>query len=371
MLRERAPRQSPSIYGVPLSRYFQTPTLQCLRHRFVTSQATPVLIDCRTKKDHTHQDPLYSRLQHNLSIRLQSSFGLLHKCYLVPSLRECSHCCAWRAQRKKWRSTSFDFPMRAHAPSEISVRVRQSHVMASRSRCYAFTCRKASLHYKHKDSRHNPPTMGDTTTPRSASQRPTVAFDGFEESENGGWHWVSFNFPAIEPQTASHEVEHSTRASPGWSAEHDFERRLNRNGIKISEASDINASKATVQPAVQQRGGAFSILDGYTRANAHRANHYVSRSETFLPLETATMASFTNDKKETKVEALERQLHQAQTEAQVWKRQSERREQDLRASCKETMEWRMKYEDLYSAVLQGVDIKPDRTPKRVATKSLG
>lgn len=83
------------------------------------------------------------------------------------------------------------------------------------------------------------------------------------------------------------------------------------------------------------------------------------------------MASFTNTKRETKVEALERQLRQAQTEAEVWKRRSERKEQDLRGSYKETMKWRMKYEDLYGAVLQGVDIGPQGKPKRGATQSLG
>jgi len=212
--------------------------------------------------------------------------------------------------------------------------------------------------------------MGDATISKPASQRSTVAFDGFKESAEG-WRWANFDFPAIEPQPASQDLEHYTRSSPGWSAKHDFERRLSRNGIKISEAIDGTAPKTTVQPLMQQRGGALSILDGYAQANAHRANHHVSRSEDFPPLENATMVSFTNAKKEIKVEALKRQLRQAQAEAQAWKIQAERREQGLRASCKETMDWRMRYEDLYSAVLQGVDVEMDGKPKRGATKSLG
>ena len=83
------------------------------------------------------------------------------------------------------------------------------------------------------------------------------------------------------------------------------------------------------------------------------------------------MASFTNTKKETKVEVLERQLRQAQAEAKVWKGRSEKQEEDLRASYEDTMEWRMKYEDLYSAVIRGVDTESDARLKRGATKSLG
>lgn len=212
--------------------------------------------------------------------------------------------------------------------------------------------------------------MGDTTTPEPAAQRSTVAFDGFKEPAGGG-RWATFDFPAIKPQPASQNLQPYTRSFPGFSAKHDFERRLSRNGIKISEAIESTSTNTTVQPVVQQRGGARSILDGYAQANAHRANHHATRSEDFPSLETATMASFTNAKKETKAEALERKLRQAQAETQAWKIQAERREQDLHASCKETMDWRMKYEDLYSAVLQGVDIEVDRMPKRGATKSLG
>ncbi|KAF3044922.1 hypothetical protein E8E11_006634 [Didymella keratinophila] len=203
-----------------------------------------------------------------------------------------------------------------------------------------------------------------------ASQQPTVAFDGFKKPTRG-WRWANFDFPAIKPQPVSQDLEHYTSLSPVWSAKHDFERRLSRNGIKISEAINDTAAKTTIQPVLQQRGGALSILDEYVRADAHRAKHHTTRSEDFPPLETATMASFTNTRKETKVEALERQLRQAQAEAQAWKTQAERREQDLRASCKETMDWRMRYEDLYSAVLQGVDVEMDGKPKRGATKSLG
>lgn len=213
--------------------------------------------------------------------------------------------------------------------------------------------------------------MSNTNTPELRSQRSTVAFDGSEELADGAWAWTEFCCPAIEPQPVAQEPTHYAGTLPGWSVKHDFERRLNRNGIKVSEARDSRDSKNTVQPVVQQRGGALSILDGYARIKANHAFHYASRSKDFPSFQPATMASFTNTKKETKIEALERQLRQAHAESQVWKRHAERQEQDLRASCKETMDWRMRYEDLYSAVLQDVDIEPEVKPKRGATRSLG
>ena len=94
-------------------------------------------------------------------------------------------------------------------------------------------------------------------------------------------------------------------------------------------------------------------------------------TDEFPPLEAQAMARFTNSKKETKLEMMERQLRKAQTEAQVWKEELEARERDLRTSYRETMEWRRKYEDLYSAVIQEVDLKPQELRgKRDATKSL-
>ncbi|KAJ4410730.1 hypothetical protein N0V91_001658 [Didymella pomorum] len=131
--------------------------------------------------------------------------------------------------------------------------------------------------------------MRDSATPAPAAQRSTVAFDGFKEPA-GGRRWATFDFPAIRPQPASQNLEHYAESSSGWSAKHDFEQRVGRNGIKISEAIDNTATNTTVLPVVQKRSGARSTLDG----------------EDYSPLKTATMASFTNAKKGTKVEALER-----------------------------------------------------------------
>lgn len=139
----------------------------------------------------------------------------------------------------------------------------------------------------------------------------------------------------------------------------------------MSETSSSNASTLATQPSWQERGGALSILDGYARVNVQRANHQVSRSEDIPQLEDLTMASFTNTRNETKVELLERQLRRAQAEAQVWKGRSEKQEHDLRTSYEETMKWRMKYEDLYSSVLRGMDTEPNVRQQRGATKSLG
>ncbi|KAF1928067.1 uncharacterized protein M421DRAFT_167098 [Didymella exigua CBS 183.55] len=212
--------------------------------------------------------------------------------------------------------------------------------------------------------------MGDALPSASASQRPTTAGDGSMVPKTRGWRWLDFDHPTAERQSASRGPKHYLESSPEWSAVHDFERRLSRNGIKMSETSNNHASGIAAQPVVQERGGAGSILDGYVRANAQRSNHHVSRSEDFPPLEAPVIASFTNTKKETKVETLERQLRQAQAEAHVWKARSENQEHNLGVSYEETMEWRMKYEDLYSAVLRGMETEPTTEHKKGTTKSL-
>lgn len=99
----------------------------------------------------------------------------------------------------------------------------------------------------------------------------------------------------------------------------------------------------------------------------------MSRDEDFPPLETPTLASFTNNKKrESRVESLEQQLRQTCAEVQVWKEKCEAQEHDLRVSYSETMKWRMEYEDLYSAIIRGQEIHPPKVQaKRHGTKSLG
>jgi hypothetical protein len=83
------------------------------------------------------------------------------------------------------------------------------------------------------------------------------------------------------------------------------------------------------------------------------------------------MARFMNNNNETKLEAVERELRQTQTEAQIWKEKSEAQEYNLRAAYTETMEWRMKYEDLFSAVIQNQELQPKEWWKRhEGTKSL-
>ena len=83
------------------------------------------------------------------------------------------------------------------------------------------------------------------------------------------------------------------------------------------------------------------------------------------------MASFTN-KRETKLEGVERRLQQAQVEAQIWKEKCEAQERDLRVSYSETVEWRMKYEDLYSAIIQDREIHSSEwRMEREDTRSLG
>lgn len=213
--------------------------------------------------------------------------------------------------------------------------------------------------------------MGDANPPGMPSRHLSTALD--TSTKPAGWRLVNFDQSTVQPRSDPQKLKHHHEPTPGWSAVHDFERRLSRNGIKMSEANGNYASITAAQSTVQYRGGAGAILDGYARDSAQRGGrHHVSRSEGFPSLEAPTLASFTNTKKETEMEALDRQLRQAQAEAQIWKQRSEKQERDLDASYKETMEWRMKYEDLYSAVIQGLGPRTETLrAKRVGTKSLG
>ncbi|KAJ4379813.1 hypothetical protein N0V86_004997 [Didymella sp. IMI 355093] len=213
--------------------------------------------------------------------------------------------------------------------------------------------------------------MRDATTPEPALPRSTAVLDVSKVPSDGRWYWVDPELPATEPRPASQEQKHYLKSPPEWSAVHDFERRLSRNGIKVSETGSSHTSKVTMQPVVRQRNGALSILDEYAQPNAQRSNHHASRSEDFPPFEAPTMASFMNIDKQTKMDALERQLRQAQAETKIWQERFERQEQNLHTSYKETMEWRKRYEDLYSALIWGQDTGLREMPKRGATKSLG
>ncbi|KAF9694623.1 hypothetical protein EKO04_007605 [Ascochyta lentis] len=151
---------------------------------------------------------------------------------------------------------------------------------------------------------------------------------------------IGLTASSVQARSYPQHSQHQFDTTSNWSAvQHEFERRLSRFGIKLSEANDSPVS---------------------------------NMPNDFPPLETPTMACFTNGKREPKFETMERQLRQARTEAQIWREKANARDHDLRASYKETMEWRMKYEDLYSAMIQNSELKPqDLAEERGATKSLG
>jgi hypothetical protein len=174
-----------------------------------------------------------------------------------------------------------------------------------------------------------------------------------------------------DPQYAGNHEENS----PAWSAvQHDFQRRLNRFGIRLSED---NGNSVSDKPTVHTRGGAGNNLDSYTG----HAKHASLETDTVLSrqFEKLSMPSYLNGQ-EARIEALERQLSQARVEARGWKEKCEDRERRLRESYEEGMEWRMKYEDLYSAVIRDQRPREEFQPEeyfktssklRGNTKSLG
>ena len=184
---------------------------------------------------------------------------------------------------------------------------------------------------------------------------------------------ANFTRSAIQSRLDPQHPERNYEPTSGWSSvQHDFERRLSRFGIKISKANSDPASSTSNNPIVQSRAGAHAIIDNYNHTTATRdMAPSMSRAKDFPPLETPTMASFTN-KRETKLEGVERRLQQAQVEAQIWKEKCEAQERDLRVSYSETVEWRMKYEDLYSAIIQDREIHSSEwRMEREDTRSLG
>lgn len=161
---------------------------------------------------------------------------------------------------------------------------------------------------------------------------------------------------------------------PGWTAaQHDFQQRLNRLGITVSESKRDAPSDTLNDPVVRTRGGAYIMLDRFARGTkAGEAATKSVRNEDFPSTEHPAMTSLINNERQSKVDALERQLRQARSEVQMWKEKCEAQERDLRMSYGETMKWRMEYEDLYTAIIRDQEIQPPKgVVKRHGTKSLG
>lgn len=183
------------------------------------------------------------------------------------------------------------------------------------------------------------------------------------------------DFPGLTPQTLP---GHHEENSPAWSAvHHDFQRRLNRFGIRLSEDNGNPTSSVSDRPTVNTRGGAGTTFDSYSG----HAKHASLDTDTVFArkFEALSMPSYMNGK-DARVEALERQLAQARVEARGWREKCEDRERRLRESYEEGMEWRMKYEDLYSAVIRDQRPRDEFQPEeyfrtssklRGTTKSLG
>ncbi|KAJ4311189.1 hypothetical protein N0V94_008064 [Neodidymelliopsis sp. IMI 364377] len=185
---------------------------------------------------------------------------------------------------------------------------------------------------------------------------------------------------SVEFQARFQQAGHVATASPGWSAiQQDFEQRLSRFGIKVSDANNNQPSRShdpTIAeirgvPRTLPRSGAHAVMDRYR--NEAMAGHAIDSEATaeVFPSHGVSFVASAKVKEETENASIDRQLQHARTEAQVWKQRYEAGERDLCAAYRETMEWRMKYEDLYSAVVQGRESSSQKFQgKRQHTQSL-
>ena len=158
--------------------------------------------------------------------------------------------------------------------------------------------------------------MGVTNTSDWTAQPPKAVEISTQSAD---WHAIDFSGSTVQPRIQPQRLVYHDDAAPTYTAvHHDFERRLSRFGITISEAGNNPASNASNEPIqlLRSRAGAHAILDSYNRDAVPR--HFPEPSTTnedLRPHELSTMARFTNN--ETKLEAVERKLRQAQTEAQI------------------------------------------------------
>ncbi len=206
------------------------------------------------------------------------------------------------------------------------------------------------------------------------SKSPGAAHTVTASLKPPGWRLVNFSRSTIQSRPGAPHLKSHGEPADGWSAvQCDFEQRLTHFGIKISEtkqdASSNDVSKSTKPTHDKSHATAHSCAH-----DASQQEHLVNMAndEDFLALKAPILTSFANNKRETKLEATQRQLQQARTEVQIWKERCETQEHDLRVAYGETMKWRMEYEDLYSAIIRGQQpLSVGVQVKRHGTKSLG
>lgn len=86
-----------------------------------------------------------------------------------------------------------------------------------------------------------------STNPSEWTTQPPKAADHPMQLES--WHCVDFNEPTIQRLSQSQQLARHEPADFAYSAvQHDFERRLSRFGITISETSNNTASNASDKP---------------------------------------------------------------------------------------------------------------------------
>ncbi|KAJ8118543.1 hypothetical protein OPT61_g490 [Boeremia exigua] len=188
------------------------------------------------------------------------------------------------------------------------------------------------------------------------------------------WRLADYAQPTSQSRSDPHHPKSHRELNSAWSAvQHDFEQRLGRFGIKLSEASSDPRSNDSNEPIKQTRDEAQTGAKGYDYDMLPwNVGSNSSNDAGIPPLEAPALASLTNDKREYRLETVQRQLQQAQAEVQVWKEKYEAQERNLRQVYSEAMKWRMEYEDLYSAIIQNQQLQFRGAPvKRHGTKSWG
>lgn len=200
--------------------------------------------------------------------------------------------------------------------------------------------------------------------------------DGNVAKKPAGWRLVNFTTSTVRPRPEPGHLKQLDTPRSGWSAvQSDFERRLSRFGIKVSETSDKSAASIPGEPVpfVPSPCHTQVIIGLHRQQTTDRsvANHEIMTTD-LTPRKSPTIAPSANNRKDARFEVAEQQLGQAQTEARVWKDKFDAQQHNLLASYRETMEWRLRYEDLYSTVIQGQELGSQELPEKTGgQRSLG
>ncbi|KAF3003785.1 hypothetical protein E8E13_010126 [Curvularia kusanoi] len=173
------------------------------------------------------------------------------------------------------------------------------------------------------------------------------------------------DFPQSVAQIRPDPQIPSTGSSRWFAEQYDFERRLSRFGVTLSEDNGDTTADLHEAPAACTRGGAGDTFDGFTRNGKQTDTRSLEMGAEITREHEGPLIVYSpirnlsprrnyspNSPEEANTETLVRQLQRARAETQVWKTKCEARESMLREAYKESMDWRMKYENLYRDIIR-------------------